>query len=771
MLKRTFDWIMGKPAIPEEEIPHYPPFAKGLPAVRASKLLDKHGELLEQLQEAVMFKKSVFDELVMPVVERYAAFVHLLPASEAHHHRGAGGLLHHGLEVAFLATRASEDVLFGAREVPQRRLELEPRWRLAVCMAGLIHDIGKPASDVSVTDSTGGHQWDCFSQSIDEWATERKIDRYFLHWQPNRHGDHEMMSTLVLDRVLTTEVRTYLGSMGSEVVKAMMRAVLHMETDHGHIGRLIRHADSASVERDLRRFQNPIDVSLGVPVERYLVDSMRRLVKSGKWRINEKGARLWLLDGELYVVWHAAAEEIGGILRDDRIPGVPRDPDSMADVLIDRALAVPRETERVTYRFWPMRPELFGDNDPHRLMMLRLSSPELLLDAPPPSISAQIVPTRADKKSGAPQAEAADKPGQTDKPEPSKGKAKAEKKRNSQPALEPVEIPRVNESESPTATPQPSDDVDESLAMYDDWASQHHALEDNEPDLSGVENQPSATTTSGPEPAPDPTPAKPTPVHFDAGYAEGLLRVIYTQANWTDHLFMHNGHVVIAYPEGAALAATPAEVQRLLGDEGLVVPDPMSSLVIVRIFNGRKGIMLDARRSAIFLEATSPGDAVQAQDAPAIESAPADPEVEAVTADRGATPEQPSSAEQGSATRTKNGRRRKRKKRGNSHPANDAKADVEAPQETAHEEKPADLVQACATDFIEAVRTPGTVLNRKGATEDGWIYVPQYAIAKAVSDSGEGRVSSADLRSALLKHPDVRVIGSMKLAVRIAPNG
>ena len=36
--------------------------------------------------------------IVAPVIARYVAFSHLLPASESHHHRGAGGLFRHGLE-------------------------------------------------------------------------------------------------------------------------------------------------------------------------------------------------------------------------------------------------------------------------------------------------------------------------------------------------------------------------------------------------------------------------------------------------------------------------------------------------------------------------------------------------------------------------------------------------------------------------------------------------------------------------------------------------
>jgi conjugal transfer pilus assembly protein TraI len=41
---------------------------------------------------------------------RLAAFVHLLPASQAHHHRGAGGMLRHSLEVALFGRISASQI-------------------------------------------------------------------------------------------------------------------------------------------------------------------------------------------------------------------------------------------------------------------------------------------------------------------------------------------------------------------------------------------------------------------------------------------------------------------------------------------------------------------------------------------------------------------------------------------------------------------------------------------------------------------------------------
>ncbi|MEA1053921.1 TraI domain-containing protein, partial [Lamprobacter modestohalophilus] len=63
---------------------------------------------------------------IEPVICRYAAFVHLLPASEAHHHCGSGGLLRHGLEVAFRATMLSQGVLVARDRPREQQLQIEP---------------------------------------------------------------------------------------------------------------------------------------------------------------------------------------------------------------------------------------------------------------------------------------------------------------------------------------------------------------------------------------------------------------------------------------------------------------------------------------------------------------------------------------------------------------------------------------------------------------------------------------------------------------------
>jgi conjugal transfer pilus assembly protein TraI len=372
------------PAPPDEDIPRYPPFAKGLPAAPVGRILATQAELIDALRHTLALPDKDYRAILAPVLERYAAFTHLLPASEAHHHRGAGGLFRHGLEVAHWAALASEGTLFGLGATPRERKDQEPRWRLAVGLAGLLHDIGKPVSDLSIVDRSGTAQWNPYLENLTDWAGQHGVDRYFLRWRDKRHQRHEQFSVLVSERVLTPACLSYLTAAGPEILQAMLEAIAGVDRG-GVLAGLVLDADRQSVERDLRANHLPGEASLGVPVEKYLLDAMRRLVREGRWTLNQPGARVWRFREGLHVVWKAAAGDIGDLLARDRVPGIPRDPDTLADILLERGLAVPRVLpDGRTYRYWRMVPAALD----LPLYLLRLAAPELIFSGEPPLVVA-----------------------------------------------------------------------------------------------------------------------------------------------------------------------------------------------------------------------------------------------------------------------------------------------------------------------------------------------------------------------------------------------
>ncbi|MBK1699403.1 MobH family relaxase, partial [Thiococcus pfennigii] len=376
----------GDPALDDPEIPRYPPFLKGLPVAAPARILATQAELIARLQDGLAFTDRHFAELVQPVIARYAAFVHLLPASEAHHHRGAGGLFRHGLEVAFHAAQASQGRIFALDRGPAERRALEPRWRLAAGLAGLCHDVGKPVSDLSVSDRAGRTTWRPLLGSLTDWAAGQGVERYFLRWREPRQARHETFGLLVLERILTPEVTSWLVDADPGIMQGLLSAVAGID-DGAVLGRLVTEADRASVERDLREHHiDPAATSLGVPVDRYLLDAMRRLARGGRWQINVPGARLWLLAEGLHLVWPAGAEDVVALLAADRVPGIPRDPDTLADILLERGLAVPPPDGAPSSRYWRLAPApLARDGQVVTLSMLRLAAPDLVLAGAQPA--------------------------------------------------------------------------------------------------------------------------------------------------------------------------------------------------------------------------------------------------------------------------------------------------------------------------------------------------------------------------------------------------
>ncbi|EIC28446.1 MobH family relaxase [Methylomicrobium album] len=365
---------------PEEEIPRYPPFMKGLPAAPVERILSSQVELIKAIEHALSLPDDLYRTIAEPVIARYAAFSHLLPASESHHHRGAGGLFRHGLEVAHWATQSAQGCLFATHATPRERKEQELRWRLAVCFAGLLHDIGKPVSDIAVVDREGEHLWNPCEENLTDWASQHGIDRYFLRWRENRHKRHEQFSALVIERVLTRASRSYLLAPGPDIMQAMLEAIHGLDRG-AKLYELVMAADRKSVERDLKAHYHTVDSAMGMPVEKYLFDAMRRLIKSGHWLANEKGARLWRFKEGIHIVWRTGAQDIVDLLAKDKVPGIPRDEDTLADILIERGLAIPKTLpDGRHYRYWRMQPQGLDVV----LYMLRLASTELIYSNEPP---------------------------------------------------------------------------------------------------------------------------------------------------------------------------------------------------------------------------------------------------------------------------------------------------------------------------------------------------------------------------------------------------
>ena len=375
------------------EIPRYPPFARGLPSVTVSQLLDSQDALIKRIRLSVGSSPEYFDKYFLPIIERYANYVHLLPASEAHHHQLAGGLFRHGLEVSWEACRLYKGHTLTGRMTADKRKALEPRWQLAVFILAICHDLGKPAFDLEVTNHEGDKTWDPHSIHLGTWLLENKISHYHIHWSEMRmNHDHEYFASSLLHLIVCPMTMQYLSS-GSRIITRSIHESLSKNKDTSEyvrvISDMISKSDAISVSEDLKSNHiSTAGIPLGVPVAKHIIDAMRRLVRNHDWKVNRPGSRLWADKKNVYVIWHAGCEEIKQILREDNVSGIPSDPDAIADLLIDRDIAVPSVDENSSLnRYWKITPVLDKHSARVKLTALKLRSYELISDDPLPSFA------------------------------------------------------------------------------------------------------------------------------------------------------------------------------------------------------------------------------------------------------------------------------------------------------------------------------------------------------------------------------------------------
>ena len=296
--------------------------------------------MFTNLKQVLPFDEKDFNRLVYPLLENYASFVQLLPASQNHHHKAMGGLLHHGMDVAYKATQAARKVYFHEKD-PQVRRENKPRWRLACFIAGLLHDIGKPYTDIHVHDESGKTTWDPEIESLYAWAQRNKINKYFLDWRPGRHGQHLRYSAAGLERFLPEETRMYIRQFSPVVFEQLRAAVSEVSMDN-NISRAVARADQESVRHDLERMgDDPTHYLTGIPIQRYAVSAIRRLLGSGKWTANQPGSKVFVLEEGVFVNWVAGFKDVLELLESENVKGFPKEAFTIADKLVEARTAEP----------------------------------------------------------------------------------------------------------------------------------------------------------------------------------------------------------------------------------------------------------------------------------------------------------------------------------------------------------------------------------------------------------------------------------------------
>lgn len=382
----------------------YPPKAKGFPArLSGRQLLAKtQSDMVHQIKKE-LFMKDGFEKYILPLLVNVADFVHLLPASEHHHHRAQGGLLRHNLEVCYNAIKAMKVIEFDEKENPEQKSLMVFKWRLAVVVTALLHDIGKPVTDYEIWNEEGTLQWNPKGKNIFEWAVENNIDRYYLSWNKNRHNNHKLLASSMIEKIVPYEIIEILQQNSRNVFFKVIDAISTLTpTDaqkrNNALIDLVINADKKSVLEDMKLTSGDAIRSSGTGVStiQRMVDTMRLLISTNVWKPNVYPSPVWVTTDGVYIFWQKAADNIYERIRELDV-FIPQSADSLADIMLTNDLVEEGENGSVYWRVITEKyliehdlPTKFIEEPPLFMYSLKLKSPETLF-----SDLLQPIPTTA----------------------------------------------------------------------------------------------------------------------------------------------------------------------------------------------------------------------------------------------------------------------------------------------------------------------------------------------------------------------------------------
>lgn len=353
-----------------EDVPRYPPFDRGLPAIPIERVLETQRELVDRIHASSL-------PFVQEAVRNLANYVHLLPATSNDVFSGAGGLFRLCLEAGFHSYIASQGNIFTSRDPAEKRRELEPKWQLAAFLAGLCCELGR-AINTSVVTNDRGEQWLPF-EPLMQWLARTESRRYFLRppqAQASQQTDPAHLSGIIINSIIPAAAMQHITTEDRSILMEMLGAISRIsDTFHsGHFARTVRHVRDLVIARDQksnpRTFGTPL---VGVHVEPYLINAMRHLVKQGTWKRNEKLARVHLAQDGCFLFWSTGVPEILALLRDQGAVGIPSDPRTLGELLVQSDVFQPNGDSGL---WWYIRPP--GASTDYEVV--KLTNPGIILE-------------------------------------------------------------------------------------------------------------------------------------------------------------------------------------------------------------------------------------------------------------------------------------------------------------------------------------------------------------------------------------------------------
>jgi integrating conjugative element relaxase (TIGR03760 family) len=300
-------------------------------------LLVPHKKTITEIRSIVGLPRKFWIALYLNTLINMAEYIQDLPASEAHHHSGRGGLLAHTLETALNSLRIRRGKLLPPNSDAETVTKFKDVWTYAVFTAALCHDLGKPITDMTIElfdkKKNKVSTWSPFKGPMSTFDTARE---YKIQYQRNRiYASHERASALYTHHIIPVVGLEWIAS-NQEVFFYWTNILTGHIEDGGAIGSIIHEADKRSVASNLAGDQISNNVAATTsrkPLHQRILTSLRYQIDEGMLPLNRDGAAGWVLDGKLWVVVKRTLDQVRDHMTQEGQTGIPARNDRIMDEL------------------------------------------------------------------------------------------------------------------------------------------------------------------------------------------------------------------------------------------------------------------------------------------------------------------------------------------------------------------------------------------------------------------------------------------------------
>lgn len=303
-----------------------------LQCVKADKAL---AEIWRQSRQS----EATWQRDLLPAIHRYAEFVQLMPASEAHHHAHAGGLLSHTIEMLLAAMTWRNAHLLPEGSAIEEIDNQRDQWTYVVFFAALLHDIAKPMTDLRIQWRCDGMadsvRWMPSGGSLLQIMDQRRAGEYLVDFAPKSQRDysaHTRLAQTLISRIAPASALSFLAREPKAL--GVLEAYLCGQDKDSLVATIVKKADQASTKRALQNGSKArFATAKAVPLVDLLMQAMTSMLQAGTvLPLNRNGAAGWVFEGSVWFVakrladsvreWvktHEPEEAIPGQAKNDRL--------------------------------------------------------------------------------------------------------------------------------------------------------------------------------------------------------------------------------------------------------------------------------------------------------------------------------------------------------------------------------------------------------------------------------------------------------------------